>query len=79
MQKTESDSTRTAPKPRVVGINHVALEVGDLEEALAFYGRLFSFTLRGPHRGMVFIELGISGLRSSNNARSHRTAIATLG
>ena len=32
---------------RLVGINHVALEVGDVEEALAFYGRLFEFTLRG--------------------------------
>ena len=34
-------------KPRVVGFNHVALEVGDIEEALAFYGRLFEFELRG--------------------------------
>ena len=32
-----------AAKPRVVGFNHVALEVGDIEEALAFYGRLFEF------------------------------------
>jgi catechol 2,3-dioxygenase-like lactoylglutathione lyase family enzyme len=32
---------------RLVGINHVALEVGDVEEALAFYGRWFEFTLRG--------------------------------
>ena len=31
--------------PRLVGINHVALEVGDLEEALAFYGRIFEFEL----------------------------------
>jgi lactoylglutathione lyase len=58
MQKTESQSTRTAPKPHVVGINHIALEVGDLEDALGFYGRLFSFTLRGRHQGMAFIELG---------------------
>jgi hypothetical protein len=28
-------------KPRVIGFNHVALEVGDIDEALAFYGRLF--------------------------------------
>ena len=28
-------------RPRLVGINHVALEVGDLEEALAFYGAIF--------------------------------------
>jgi len=34
-------------KPRAVGLNHIALEVGDIEEALAFYGRLFRFELRG--------------------------------
>jgi hypothetical protein len=36
-------------KPRVVGFNHVALEVGDIEEALAFYGRIFDFELRGKN------------------------------
>jgi lactoylglutathione lyase len=44
---------------RLVGINHIALEVGDLEEALAWYGRLFEFELRGRHgSGMAFIDLG---------------------
>jgi predicted enzyme related to lactoylglutathione lyase len=45
-------------KPRVVGLNHIALEVGDIEEALAFYGRLFSFELRGKSDSMAFIDLG---------------------
>jgi predicted enzyme related to lactoylglutathione lyase len=45
-------------KPRVVGFNHVALEVGDIEEALAFYGRLFEFELRGKSADMAFIDLG---------------------
>ena len=45
-------------KPRVVGFNHVALEVGDIEEALAFYGRLFEFELRGKSDDMAFIDLG---------------------
>jgi catechol 2,3-dioxygenase-like lactoylglutathione lyase family enzyme len=44
--------------PRLVGINHVALEVGDIEEALAFYGRIFKFTLRGRGEGQAFIDLG---------------------
>ena len=39
-------------------MNHVALEVGDVEEALAFYGRIFDFELRGRSRGMAFIDLG---------------------
>jgi lactoylglutathione lyase len=45
-------------KPRVVGFNHVALEVGDIEEALAFWGRLFEFELRGKSDDMAFIDLG---------------------
>jgi catechol 2,3-dioxygenase-like lactoylglutathione lyase family enzyme len=43
---------------RLVGINHVALEVGDLEEALSFYGRLFEIELRGRVPGMAFIDIG---------------------
>ena len=35
-----------AKKARAIGFNHVALEVGDIDEALAFYGRLFDFELR---------------------------------
>jgi lactoylglutathione lyase len=45
-------------KARLVGINHVALEVGDIDQALAFYGRLFEFTLRGRSRTMAFIDMG---------------------
>jgi catechol 2,3-dioxygenase-like lactoylglutathione lyase family enzyme len=43
---------------RLVGINHVALEVGDIEAALALYGRLFSFELRGRGPGSAFIDIG---------------------
>jgi len=42
----------------LVGFNHVALEVGDLEEALEFYGRLFEIKLRGRGPGMAFIDAG---------------------
>jgi predicted enzyme related to lactoylglutathione lyase len=45
-------------RPRLVGINHVALEVGDLEEALSFYGELFEIELRGRVPGMAFIDIG---------------------
>jgi catechol 2,3-dioxygenase-like lactoylglutathione lyase family enzyme len=47
-----------ASRPRLIGINHVALEVGDLDEALAFYGELFEFTLRGRVPGMAFLDMG---------------------
>jgi catechol-2,3-dioxygenase len=45
-------------RPRLVGINHVALEVGEVEEALAFYGALFELELRGRGPGMAFLDLG---------------------
>jgi catechol 2,3-dioxygenase-like lactoylglutathione lyase family enzyme len=45
-------------RPKAVGINHIALEVGDIDEALAFYGRIFDFTLRGRSETMAFIDLG---------------------
>ena len=43
---------------RLLGINHVALEVGDVDEALEFYGRAFEFTLRGRGQRMAFIDMG---------------------
>jgi catechol 2,3-dioxygenase-like lactoylglutathione lyase family enzyme len=45
-------------KARALGFNHVALEVGDIDEALAFYGRLFDFELRGRDEDSAFIDLG---------------------
>jgi predicted enzyme related to lactoylglutathione lyase len=45
-------------KARLVGINHVALEVGDLEEALDFYGRIFEVELRGRAGRMAFLDIG---------------------
>jgi lactoylglutathione lyase len=47
-----------AKKARAVGLNHVALEVGDIDEALAFYRRLFDFELRGKSTTSAFIDLG---------------------
>jgi catechol 2,3-dioxygenase-like lactoylglutathione lyase family enzyme len=41
-----------------VGINHVALEVDDVEQALAFYGRLFDITRVERADGGAFVELG---------------------
>src|SRR5262249_8475014 len=45
-------------KPRLVGLNHIALEVGDIEEALAFYEPFFTVELRGKSGSMAFIDLG---------------------
>jgi lactoylglutathione lyase len=44
---------------RLVGINHIALEVGDIDDALAWYGRIFEFELRGRHGSrMAFVDMG---------------------
>jgi lactoylglutathione lyase len=43
---------------RAIGINHVAFEVADLDETLAWYERWFEFALRGRGRQMAFIDLG---------------------
>jgi lactoylglutathione lyase len=42
----------------MVGINHVALAVGDVDEAVEFYGRIFELELRGRVRGMAFLDMG---------------------
>src|SRR3954466_12761603 len=55
---------------RPVGINHVALEVGDLDEALEFYGRLFELELRGRVPGMVFLDMGDQFLALAQGDRS---------
>jgi catechol 2,3-dioxygenase-like lactoylglutathione lyase family enzyme len=47
-----------ANKPRLVGINHVVLEVDDLEQGLDFYGRIFEFDLRGRAGHMAFLDMG---------------------
>ena len=45
-------------KARALGINHVVLEVGDLDKALEFYGAIFDFKLRGKSEHNAFIDMG---------------------
>ena len=49
---------RPASKARAVGINHVALEVGDIDEALAFYGGFLEFEIRSRSENAAFIYFG---------------------
>ena len=58
-------------KPRLVGINHVAIEVGNIEEALQWYGRIFDFALRGKSQDNAFIDMGdqfINFIQAPDNA-----------
>jgi predicted enzyme related to lactoylglutathione lyase len=43
---------------RLVGINHVAIEVDDVDEALEFFGRIFELRLRGRGPQMAFVDIG---------------------
>jgi predicted enzyme related to lactoylglutathione lyase len=45
-------------RPRLIGINHIALEVGSVDDALAFYGSIFQLELRGRGSRMAFIDMG---------------------
>jgi len=53
--------------PRMVGINHVALIVGDVDEAVDFYGRIFELELRGRVPGMAFLDMGDQFLALSHS------------
>jgi predicted enzyme related to lactoylglutathione lyase len=59
-------------KPRLVGMNHVALEVGDIDEALAFYGDIFEFTLRGKSKAQAFIDMGDQFIALTKTATPHK-------
>ena len=45
-------------KARAIGFNHIALEVGNIDEALEFYAKFIDFELRGKSENMAFIDLG---------------------
>ncbi|MFC4990136.1 VOC family protein [Saliphagus infecundisoli] len=56
---TDEDDTGSAEdRARLVGINHTALEVGDVDEAIEFYGSIFEFPLRGRSETAVFLDMG---------------------
>ncbi|EJC80219.1 lactoylglutathione lyase family protein [Rhizobium leguminosarum bv. trifolii WSM2297] len=60
----DGDDGMANSKPKLIGLNHIALVVGDVDEALRFYGAVFSFELRGCHKDddgrvqMAFLDMG---------------------
>jgi catechol 2,3-dioxygenase-like lactoylglutathione lyase family enzyme len=65
--------------PRLIGINHIALEVDDIDEALDFYGRIFRFTLRGREQGQAFIDLGDQFLALMETKTPHQDRVWHFG
>ena len=65
---------------RLIGINHVALEVGDVDEALDWYGGFFEFELRGRiGSSMAFIDMGDQFIALQRGEASPRTRHGTSG
>jgi lactoylglutathione lyase len=61
--------SETIMRVKPVGINHVALEVGNVEEAIEFYGRIFELSLRGRAGRMAFVDVGDQFLALSEGRR----------
>jgi catechol 2,3-dioxygenase-like lactoylglutathione lyase family enzyme len=66
-------------KPKLVGMNHIALEVSDIEEALAFYGRIFDFKLRGKGPRSAFIDMGDQFINLTQTDAPHRDSPRHVG
>jgi lactoylglutathione lyase len=66
-------------RPSLVGMNHIALEVGDIEQALAFYGGIFRFTLRGKGKGQAFIDMGDQFIALMQVSAEHRDSPRHFG
>ncbi len=56
-------------KARALGFNHVALEVGDIDEAIEFYGRFLDFELQSKSDSIAFIYLGDQFINFSKGRR----------
>jgi lactoylglutathione lyase len=56
---------------KLVGINHIALEVGSIDEALAWYGQFFEFELRGRGGGMAFVDMGDQFIALAHDETPH--------
>jgi catechol 2,3-dioxygenase-like lactoylglutathione lyase family enzyme len=63
----------------MVGLNHVALEVGDVDEAVEFYSRIFEVELRGRLHGMAFLDMGDQFLALSHAEQPNGRSYAHIG
>lgn len=76
-ENAPDDAPHEDARARMVGINHVALEVGDVDEALDFYRELFEFDLRGRGDASAFVDMGdqflaLSAVDDPGEADEHR-------
>ncbi len=69
MSEEPVTGNRPVRKARAVGINHVALEVGDVDEALAFYGGFLEFEVARRSESAAFIYFGDQFINFSRGRR----------
>lgn len=74
-----TEQGKSKGKARALGINHVVLEVDDVDEALEFYGAIFDFTLRGQGKGRAFIDMGDQFLQLSETRTQEPDASRHFG
>jgi catechol 2,3-dioxygenase-like lactoylglutathione lyase family enzyme len=79
MEVSSSERPGDPVRPRLVGVNHVALEVGDLEEALRFYGEIFELTDIECEDGIAFIGMGDQFLALNESDRAESDAVRHFG
>lgn len=70
---------RNTSKANAVGINHVALEVGDIDAAIEFYGGIFAFSLRSRSPIMAEIDMGDQFLALMKAGSNDADVIRHLG
>jgi lactoylglutathione lyase len=68
-----------ADRAKLIGFNHVAIEVGNIEEALEFYGRLFEIELRGRGPRMAFIDAGDQFIALAEGENSSHAEYSHIG
>ena len=66
-------------RPNLIGINHVALEVGDIDEALEFWSKIFRFELRGRNDTHAFLDMGDQFVALMKSEELHRDADRHFG
>ena len=59
-------------RARLVGMNHIALEVSDIDQALEFWGKIFQFELRGRSDTAAFIDMGDQFIALMKSDEPHR-------
>jgi catechol 2,3-dioxygenase-like lactoylglutathione lyase family enzyme len=68
----DAEGRAGSSRGRLVGMNHIALEVGDVEAALAFYQSIFRFELFKRTDDAAFITMGDQFLVLVHSDLQHR-------